>query len=67
MERLTKKSRYLDFLDPPLLYDRYLWADVVIGELLAYYGIVNENKEKVQTQLSEFPIQIQDVAAAFQK
>jgi hypothetical protein len=65
MERLTKKSRYLDFLVTPLLYGRNLCADVVIGELLAHYGIINGNKEKVQPQLSEFRIQVQDVAACF--
>ena len=42
------------------------WYDAVVGELNAHYGIVNSNRDKLLSHISEFKKQIQDVAANFQ-
>ncbi|WP_433959577.1 SA1320 family protein [Cytobacillus horneckiae] len=42
------------------------WYDAVVGELSAHYDIVNGNRDKLLSHISEFKKQIQDVAANFQ-
>lgn len=42
-----------------------LWYDAVVSELKAHYGIVNNNRDKLLTHISEYQKQVQDVAANF--
>ncbi|MDM5228246.1 hypothetical protein QUF73_19155 [Cytobacillus sp. NJ13] len=42
------------------------WYDAIVGELNAHYGIVNGNRGKLLSHISEFQKQVQDVAANFQ-
>ncbi|MCM3707411.1 MULTISPECIES: SA1320 family protein [Cytobacillus] len=41
------------------------WYDAVVSELKAHYGIVNNNRDKLLTHISEYQKQVQDVAANF--
>lgn len=41
------------------------WYDAVVGELKAHYGIVNSNRDKLLSHISEFQKQVQDVAVNF--
>ncbi|QOK25848.1 hypothetical protein IIE26_19500 [Cytobacillus oceanisediminis] len=42
-----------------------LWYDAVVSELKAHYGIVNNNRDKLLSHISEYQKQVQDVAANF--
>lgn len=42
-----------------------LWYDAVVSELKAHYGIVNNNRDKLLTHISEYQKQVQDVAKNF--
>ncbi|WHY33955.1 hypothetical protein QNH44_23590 [Cytobacillus firmus] len=42
-----------------------LWYDAVVSELKAHYGIVNNNKDKLLSHISEYQKQVQDVASNF--
>ncbi|WHY61592.1 SA1320 family protein [Cytobacillus firmus] len=42
-----------------------LWYDAVVSELKAHYGIVNNNRDKLLSHISEYQKQVQDVASNF--
>ncbi|PLR95935.1 SA1320 family protein [Bacillus sp. T33-2] len=42
------------------------WYDAIVGELKAHYGIVNSNRDKLLSHISEFQKQVQGVATNFE-
>lgn len=67
IDQFVEASRSIFFNLIPSLFEsgKDLFVDAVVGELLAHYGVLAGNREKMSRQMEEYGGQVEDIANRF--